>query len=127
MQQPPDMIDVIVDAKTALHQLGHARTSPQVSVETSGLRTFEQQRFQPTFVLRRQFDGRPGAGLARTPASPRRRAADFQRRTLRRSTPTRRATSDGNSPSLSNANARKRRRSSSSGLPVGRIAHLQPE
>src|ERR1700694_3322434 len=50
MQQPPDMIDVIVDAKTPLHQLGHARTSPQVSVETSGLRPFEQQRFKPTFV-----------------------------------------------------------------------------
>ena len=51
MQQPPDMIDVIVDAKTTLHEFGHARTSPQVSVETSGLRTFEQQRFEPTFVL----------------------------------------------------------------------------
>jgi hypothetical protein len=55
MQQPPDMIDVILDAKTPLHQLGHARTSPQIGVKTSGLRTFEQQRFEPTFVLSRQF------------------------------------------------------------------------
>jgi hypothetical protein len=55
MQQPPDMIDVILDAKTTLHQFGHARTSPQVRVETGGLRTFEQQRFEPTFVLSRQL------------------------------------------------------------------------
>ncbi|HEY2865373.1 MAG TPA: hypothetical protein VGK37_17270 [Casimicrobiaceae bacterium] len=55
MQQTPDMIDVVVDAKTTLHELGHARTSPQVSVETSGLRTFEQQRLESTFVLSRQF------------------------------------------------------------------------
>jgi hypothetical protein len=55
MQQPPDMIDVIVDAKTALHELGHARTRPQVGVETRGLRTFEQQRFEPTFVLSGQL------------------------------------------------------------------------
>jgi hypothetical protein len=58
MQQPPDMIDVIFDAKTTLHQFGHPRTRPQVGVETGGLRTFEQQRFQPTLVLRCQF-GRP--------------------------------------------------------------------
>jgi hypothetical protein len=55
MQQPPNMIDVIVHAKATLHELGHARTSPQVSVKTSGLRTFEQQCFEPTFVLSRQF------------------------------------------------------------------------
>jgi hypothetical protein len=55
MQQPPDMIDVILDAKTTLHQLGHAWTSPQVGVETSGLRTLEQQRFEPTFVLSREL------------------------------------------------------------------------
>jgi hypothetical protein len=55
MQQAPDMIDVIVHAKATLHQLGHARTTPQVRVETSGLRTFEQQRFEPAFVLSRQF------------------------------------------------------------------------
>jgi hypothetical protein len=58
MQQPTNMIDVILDAKTALHEVGHARTSPQVSVETGSLRTFEQQRFEPPFVLSRQF-GRP--------------------------------------------------------------------
>src|SRR5450631_2336918 len=57
MQQPPDMIDVILDAKTMLHQFGHARTSPQVGVETGGLRTFEQPRFEPTLVLSRQFGG----------------------------------------------------------------------
>jgi hypothetical protein len=87
MQQPPDMIDVIVDAKTALHQLDHPRTSPQVSVETSGLRTSEQQRFQPTFVLRRQFgwpswrrlgadSGLPAVSRCRLPTSnaPRQRA-----------------------------------------------------
>src|SRR5882672_8083093 len=55
MQQAPDMINVIVHAKPTLHELGHARTSPQLSVKPSGLRTFEQQRFEPTFVLSRQF------------------------------------------------------------------------
>jgi hypothetical protein len=55
MQQPPDVIDVILDAKTTLHQFRHPRTSPQISVETGGLRAFEQQRFEPPFVLSRQF------------------------------------------------------------------------
>src|ERR1700687_4083982 len=55
MQQAPHMIDVIVHAKAPLHEFGHARTSPQVGVKTSGLCTFEQQRFEPTFVLGRQF------------------------------------------------------------------------
>src|SRR5438034_11829358 len=67
------MIDVILNAETTLHEFGHARTSPQISVETSSLRTFEQQRFQPTFVLSGQF-GRPswcwlGSYSSLTPAS----------------------------------------------------------
>jgi hypothetical protein len=55
MQQSPDMINVILDAKTTLHEFGYAWTSPQVGVETGGLRTFEQQCFEPPFVLSRQF------------------------------------------------------------------------
>ena len=55
MQQSPDMINVVVHGKPTLHQFGHPWTSPQVSVKASGLRPFEQQRFQPTFVSSREF------------------------------------------------------------------------
>jgi hypothetical protein len=57
------MIDVIVHAKATLYQLGHARTSPQVGVKAGGLRTSEQQRFEPTFVLSAQFGWPSWRGL----------------------------------------------------------------
>src|SRR2546425_12138915 len=63
MQQPPDMINVIVDAKATLHQFGNTRTSPQIGVKTSGLRTFKQQRFESTFVLSREFGWPSRRGL----------------------------------------------------------------
>lgn len=50
VQQSPNVIDVIVDAKTPPHQFRYPWTGPQIGVEASGLRTFEQQRFQPSFV-----------------------------------------------------------------------------
>ena len=57
MQQPPDMIDVIVHAKASLHDLGHARTSPQIGVKAGRLRAFKQQRFEPALVLSCQLGG----------------------------------------------------------------------
>lgn len=75
----------------------------------------------------RSLGGRPGAGRARSPSAPSSRIVAFPRRTLLRSTPTRLATSPGRLPSPSSAKARKRRRSSSPGVPVGRRGHPQPE
>src|SRR6266496_2959790 len=63
MQQAPDMINMIVDAKATLYEFGNPRTSPQIGVKTSGLRTFEQQRFEPTLVLSRQFGWPSRRGL----------------------------------------------------------------
>ena len=55
MQQPPDMIHVIVHAKTSLHEFDHARTSPQIGIKAGGLRAFEQQCFEPALVLSREL------------------------------------------------------------------------
>jgi hypothetical protein len=58
MQQPTDMIDVIVDAEASSHQLGHPRTRPQIGVKAGCLRALEQQRFQPALVRSGEL-GRP--------------------------------------------------------------------
>jgi hypothetical protein len=67
------------------------------------------------------FGGRPLAGLARSAAEPRRRTVSRQRITELCEHPTRRATSVMEAPAFSKSMARRRRRSSSSGVPRGRI------
>lgn len=70
---------------------------------------------------------RSGVGRARIASSPPWRAPAFQRRTLRRSTPTRRATSTGMHPLFKSSKARQRRRSNSSPLPFGLKGRLRKE
>lgn len=67
------------------------------------------------------FGGRPDVGRAARPSRPAASCDARQRRTERRSTPSRRATSTGVNPSWSNATARTRRFSSCAGLPEGRM------
>src|SRR5438552_1146456 len=67
------------------------------------------------------FDGRPGAGLAVKALRPRRRTASRQRITELCEHPSRRATSVTDAPAFSSSIPRRRRRSSSSGLPCGRM------
>src|SRR5713226_9264405 len=68
------------------------------------------------------FGGRPGAGFAVKAVSPRRRTASRQRITELCEHPSWRATSVTNAPAFSNSIPRRRRRSSSSGLPCGRMS-----
>src|SRR2546427_199377 len=67
------------------------------------------------------FDGRPGAGFAVKALRPRRRTASRQRITELCEHPSRRATSVTDAPAFSSSIPRRRRRSSSSGLPCGRM------
>src|SRR5947207_6161559 len=67
------------------------------------------------------FDGRPGAGLAVKALRPRRRTTSRQRITELCEHPSRRATSVTDAPAFSSSIPRRRRRSSSSGLPCGRM------
>lgn len=69
----------------------------------------------------RSFVGRPGAGLAVSPESPRRRSVSRQRMTELCEQPRRRATAVIDRPDFSNSTARRRRLSSSAGLPCGRM------
>src|SRR5713101_6768688 len=68
------------------------------------------------------FGGRPGAGFAVKAVSPRPRTASRQRITELCEHPSWRATSVTNAPAFSNSIPRRRRRSSSSGLPCGRMS-----
>ena len=117
MQEATDVIGVIVHMETASNPLRHTWAGPQFGFKTGGLCAAKQIFFQA--ALNRC--GRPGAGRAANARLPRARADAFQRRTLRRSAPTRRATSTGIKPSRSRARARNLRRSNSWGLPEGRI------
>src|SRR5207245_6152854 len=67
------------------------------------------------------FGGRPGAGFAVKAWRPRRRTASRQRITELCEHPSRRATSVTEAPAFSSSIPRRRRRSSSSGLPCGRM------
>src|SRR5437667_54612 len=67
------------------------------------------------------FGGRPGAGFAVKAWRPRRRTASRQRITELCEHPSRRATSVTEAPAFSSSIPRRRRRSSSSGLPGGRM------
>src|SRR6266576_2111701 len=67
------------------------------------------------------FGGRPGAGFAVKALRPRRRTASRQRITELCEHPSRRATSVTDAPAFSSSIPRRRRRSSSSGLPCGRM------
>ena len=69
------------------------------------------------------FGGRPGAGLAAKAVGPRRATASRHRMTELWEHPNRRATSVIDAPAFNTSTARRRRRSSSSGLPWG----LMPE
>ncbi len=66
--------------------------------------------------------GRPGAGFAFNAAEPRRRTASRHRITELWQQPSRRATSVMEAPAFNRSTARRRRRSSSSGLPCGLIS-----
>src|SRR3954471_7059076 len=63
------------------------------------------------------FGGRPGTGCAAKPASPCWRKAATQRRTVRRSTPTKSATSSIEYPSSTRCTAKRRRYSKTAGEP----------
>src|SRR5205809_7072524 len=67
------------------------------------------------------FGGRPGAGFAVKALRPRRRTTSRQRITELCEHPSRRATSVTDAPAFSSSIPRRRRRSSSSGLPCGRM------
>ena len=126
MQKATHMIGVIVHLEATSNPLRHARTGPQLGFKTGGLCAAKQIFFQSAAVRGdsiasgvRELGERPRREL------PRPRTDAFQRRTLRRSTPTRRATSTGLKPSRSNANPRNRRRSNSCGTP-GRSHRFLP-
>src|SRR5213076_2549901 len=67
------------------------------------------------------FGGRPGAGFAVKALRPRRRTTSRQMITELCEHPSRRATSVTDAPAFSSSIPRRRRRSSSSGLPCGRM------
>ena len=118
VQQSPDVIDVILDTETLGNDLGDPRAGPKIGrKKAGGSGAFEQDTFQarPGLVVER----RPGAGRALSAVSPPFRYAASQRRTLRRSTPSWRATSTGCQPCSSNSMVRCRRRSNVLGLPGG--------
>jgi hypothetical protein len=50
MQQSADMIDVIVDAEALFDELSHARTRPEIGMETCCQRAFEQECFQAALL-----------------------------------------------------------------------------
>ena len=54
VQQPPDMIDVIANAKCALDVFGHPGAGPKVGCEPGGVRALEQMPLQSLALTRRK-------------------------------------------------------------------------
>ncbi len=64
MQQPSDVVDVVLHCKSPLDQLGYARTGPQVHPEARGHRPLEPQPPGLALVLCKELGRSAGSGAS---------------------------------------------------------------